>query len=88
MGSVLKVSFAGTPSPDGWSLSLAALDERGQGPRVWRLRAGKIEAVPVRVWAVDAQRAVLDGSLTESDRIVALGAHLLREGMAVWERQP
>jgi multidrug efflux pump subunit AcrA (membrane-fusion protein) len=63
-----------------------ALDERGQQAQVWRVRDGRTQAVPVRVIMLDDRTVRVAGVLQPDDRVVALGTHLLREGMTVRER--
>lgn len=97
LGSVVTTQFAlpgpGTTAPaDGassvatWRVPVGALDERAEGPRVWRVRDGKLEAVPVRVLRMDDRHAVVAAPLQAGERVVALGTHLLQPGMAVQER--
>ncbi|MFN3611702.1 MAG: efflux RND transporter periplasmic adaptor subunit [Tepidimonas sp.] len=95
LGSVVTTQFAlpGQPaaaasaSPVGtWRVPVGALDERAEGPRVWRVRDGKLDAVPVRVLRVDDRHAVVAAPLQAGERIVALGTHLLQPGMTVQER--
>ena len=96
LGSVVTTQFAlsGQPataaegaSPVGtWRVPVGALDERAEGPRIWRVRDGRLEAVPVRVLRVDDRHAVVAAPLQAGERVVALGTHLLQPGMAVQER--
>ncbi|TSE26514.1 Multidrug export protein AcrE [Tepidimonas sediminis] len=96
LGSVVSTQFAlpGRPaaaaestSPVGtWRVPVGALDERAEGPRVWRVRDGKLEAVPVRVLRLDDRHAVVAAPLQAGERVVALGTHLLQPGMTVQER--
>lgn len=88
LGSVVATRFAlpGAMSAEAlWQVPVGALDERGHGPRVWRLRDGRPEPVAVQVRAIDDRHAVVAGALQPNDRVVALGTHLLQEGMAVRE---
>lgn len=74
-------------SPVGiWRVPVGALDERAEGPRLWRVRDGRLQALPVRVLRVDDRHAVVAAALQTGERVVALGTHLLQEGMAVQER--
>lgn len=78
--------------PDGQSsthvgvqVPIGALFDAGKGPGVWVIN-GKPEKVtwrPVTVQRLDDDVARITGQLKQGDRIVALGAHLLREGAAV-----
>lgn len=88
LGSVVTVKFSshsGKAQP--WLVPISALDERGEGPRLWRIREGRLEPVPVAIEKLYDTNAQVAGDLTAGDRIVAVGTHLLREGMAVRERE-
>jgi RND family efflux transporter MFP subunit len=86
LGAVVRVRFDGAPLPAAaFALPVGALDERALGARVWRVREGRVQPVPVQVDAIDETRALVRGALAADDRIVALGTHLLTEGMAVRE---
>lgn len=86
LGAVLRTRFA---APDvnaaDFSVPIGALDERGQGPRVWRIREGRVEPVAVEVLALDGETARIRGPLAAGERVVALGTHLLSDNMAVRE---
>lgn len=89
LGAVVATRFAlapvGIAGSVAFAVPVAAIDERGQGARVWRVRDGHVESVAVQVIELDAGRAKVSGALSPDDRIVALGTHLLRPGMAVRE---
>lgn len=86
LGSVLRARFAGQPAGGAdFSVPIAAIDERGQGPRVWRVKDGLAAPVPVSVLTMDGQTARIRGPLSASDRVVALGTHLLTANMKVRE---
>lgn len=68
-----------------FSVPIGAIDERGQGPRVWRYQDGTVLPVPVTVLALDSETARIRGPLVSGERVVALGTHLLHEGMRVRE---
>jgi RND family efflux transporter MFP subunit len=94
LGSIVSTRFASVDTAPGaagqtaatpWRVPIGALDERGQGPRVWRVREGRLEPVPVRVVAVDDRQAVVVGDLQAHERVVALGTHLLKDDMRVRE---
>ena len=96
LGAVLRARFAAADRADAdgagtgavgidFRVPLGALDERGQGPRVWRFQEGAVPPVPVRVLALDGEYARIHGPLSAGEHIVALGTHLLHEGMAVRE---
>lgn len=89
LGSVVAVRFAvsgGTKPSPLWQVPVGALDERGRGPRVWRVREGRPEPVPVDVVSVDDRSATVSAPLQAGERVVALGTHLLKDGMTVRER--
>lgn len=89
LGSVISARFAPDQSAAEnpvWVVPVGALDERGQGPRVWRITEGKIDPVPVRILGIDDRQAQVAGALSADDTVVALGTQLLREGMTVRER--
>jgi RND family efflux transporter MFP subunit len=97
LGSVVATRFALPPANGGpstppqsplWRVPVGALDERGHGPRVWRLQDGQPQPVPVQIVAIDDRMATVAGALQPGDRLVALGAHLLKEGMQVRELTP
>lgn len=88
LGSVVATRFAlpGAMSAEAlWQVPVGALDERGHGPRVWRLRDRHPEPVAVQVRALDDRYAIVAGALQATDRVIALGTHLLQEGMTVRE---
>ncbi|MNQ23936.1 Multidrug resistance protein MdtA precursor [compost metagenome] len=86
LGAVLRTRFvAQDADASDFAVPIGALDERGQGPRVWRLREGRVVPVAVSVLALDGETARIRGPLAAGDRVVALGAHLLSEDMPVRE---
>lgn len=86
LGMVLRARFAAMAQEAGeFAVPLGALNERGEGPRLWRVEEGRVRAVPVTVLGTDGETARVRGPLAAGDRIVALGTHLLGEGMAVRE---
>lgn len=70
-----------------YRVPLSALDERGEGPRIWRLTNAGVEPVPIQVLALEGDTARVQTSLPPEARIVAVGGNLLRPGMAVRERR-
>ncbi len=67
---------------------LAALDERAEGARLWRVNNGLAEPIPVTVLALGSTHADIRSPLATGDRIVALGTHRLTPGLAVRELAP
>lgn len=86
LGAVVYARFHDrSASEEDFHVVLGAIDERGQGPRVWRFRDGRVAPVPVSVVAVEGETARIRGPLAAGDRIVILGTHLLTADMAVRE---
>jgi RND family efflux transporter MFP subunit len=89
LGAVQRARFVGQEGlASDFKVPIAAIDERAQGPRVWRFQDGRVAPVPVTVLAVDAESAHIRGPLATGDHIVALGTHLLHEDMPVRELKP
>jgi RND family efflux transporter MFP subunit len=87
LGGVVRVRFATAADDGGLAVPLGALDERAEGARVWQVVNGAVQPVPVEVVALDAETAHIRAKLAPGSRVVALGTHLLKSGMAVRERQ-
>ena len=64
---------------------LGALYDAGKGAGVWRIQGSpeQVAWVPVQVRQVADDTALVDGSLQQGDRVVALGVHLLHEGQTI-----
>jgi len=77
---------ADTPAGESaWSVPMGALYDAGKGPGVWLIRGqpAKVAWRPVAVQRLGDDVAVVTGQFKPGERIVALGAHLLREGETV-----
>lgn len=86
LGAVVRARFpAPAVAENVFMLPIGALSERGEGPRVWRLRDGVVGAVAVSVLSTDGDTVRVRGELAAGDTVVALGTHLLTEGMTVRE---
>lgn len=70
---------------DGLQVPVGALIDAGKGPGVWIINGNpaKVTWRPVTIMRVNDESANVTGRLTQGERIVALGAHLLREGEQV-----
>lgn len=91
LGTVVRLSLEqATPGSTSavQRVPLGALDERSDGPRVWRVVDGLAQPVPVDVLALDAHHARIRSPLATGDRVIALGTHRLTPGMAVRELVP
>lgn len=64
---------------------IGALYDGGKGAGVWRIQGSpeQVAWVPVQIRRLSDDDALVDGSLQQGDRVVALGAHLLHEGQAI-----
>ena len=69
----------------GLRVPIGSLFDAGKGPGVWVIAGepAKVSWRAVKVQHLDDDGAYIAGSLKQSDRIVALGTHLLREGELV-----
>lgn len=88
LGSVVRLQLGApgaAPAGQDQQVPLAALDERADGPRLWRVVDGKAEPVPVKVIELGASQARIQSPLAVGDKVVALGTHRLTPGMAVRE---
>jgi RND family efflux transporter MFP subunit len=66
------------------AVPLSSLHDGGAGPGVWVVKAGRVTFRPVQVAALGEESAsIAGGALAPGDRVVALGAQLLREGVPV-----
>jgi hypothetical protein len=97
LGSVAKVNLihASPTTPASTSLQktlltvpIAALDERGQGPQIWVISDGTAQPVTVKLVSLNAETAVIETDLALGTKVIALGTHLLKPGMAVREIAP
>jgi RND family efflux transporter MFP subunit len=81
----IEIPDGSVPTPDGLQVPIGALFDAGKGPGVWAISGtpAKVSWQPVVVQRVDDDNARVAGQLKRGDKIVALGAHLLREGEPV-----
>ncbi len=87
LGTVVRVALAADDAGSAaWRVPLSALDERGDGPRVWRVTDGRVNALGVDVVGLSGPDVKIIGALAPEDRVVALGTHLLHDDMPVRER--
>jgi RND family efflux transporter MFP subunit len=83
--ATIRVPEPASAMVGGVDVPVAALIDVGKGPGVWIVQGepAKVSWRGVAVQGMDDDHARVTGSLAAGDRIVALGAHLLREGEAV-----
>jgi RND family efflux transporter MFP subunit len=87
LGTTVSIRIPNGPASTQHDLEvpIGALFDAGKGPGVWVIdgEPAKVTWRPVDVQHLDDDGARIAGRLKEGDRIVALGAHLLREGERV-----
>ena len=87
LGATVTIRIANGHSAEQGDLQVpvGALFDAGKGPGVWVINGNpaKVTWRPVSVQRVSDEGARVAGRLKQGDRIVALGAHLLREGEQV-----
>jgi len=87
LGTTVSVALADdhTAVQGGVQVPIGALFDAGHGPGVWIISGepAKVSWRPVTVLHLDDDGARVTAALEQGDRIVALGAHLLREGEQV-----
>jgi RND family efflux transporter MFP subunit len=76
---------ASASAPGGLRVPIGALFDAGKGQGVWVIQGepAKVSWRPVTVQRLDDDSARVAGQLKQGERIVAIGAHLLREGETV-----
>lgn len=81
----IQIPDARTAAQDGLRVPIGSLIDAGKGPGVWVIEGepSKVSWRAVKVQRLDDDGAYIAGQLKQGDRIVALGAHLLREGEQV-----
>ncbi|AKS42055.1 efflux RND transporter periplasmic adaptor subunit [Wenzhouxiangella marina] len=84
LGSVVRVALdLAEGGPRLLQVPIGAINERGQGAQVWQIVEGRAHAVPVELLDLDQEHARIMAELPEGAEVIALGTHLLHEGMAV-----
>ncbi|MFJ2464404.1 efflux RND transporter periplasmic adaptor subunit [Pseudomonas sp. NPDC087615] len=80
----LAIEEGSTPEPT-LQVPIAAVFDPGKGPGVWVISGSpaKVTWRPVQVLGLSDDSARVTGNLNVGEQIVALGAHLLRDGEAV-----
>ncbi|MGO4701160.1 efflux RND transporter periplasmic adaptor subunit [Dyella sp. 2RAB6] len=81
----IQIPDGHTSTQGGLQVPMGSLFDAGKGPGVWVITGepGKVSWRPVTVQHLDDDSARIAGQLKQGDRVVALGAHLLREGEPV-----
>ncbi|MFV3402673.1 efflux RND transporter periplasmic adaptor subunit [Pseudomonas sp. NY15463] len=92
LGTTITVNISDSQSAPSNALQvpIAALYDAGHGPGIWRIdgQPTHVTWTPVSVQSLDDERARVSGALKPGEQIVALGAHLLRDGQPVRLAEP
>ena len=82
---VIQIPDGHSSGQEGSQVPIGALFDAGKGPGVWVIHGDPalVSWRPVAVQRIDDAGANVAGQLKQGERIVALGAHLLREGEQV-----
>jgi RND family efflux transporter MFP subunit len=82
---ILRIPVAHAAINGGVQVPIGALFDAGKGPGVWVIQGApaKVSWLPVTVLSLRDDHANVASQLKQGARIVALGAHLLREGEPV-----
>jgi len=88
LGATVNIQIAEAPAvaQDGWSVPMGALYDAGKQPGIWIVQGSpaKVSWRPVTVLSLGEDHAqVAAQQLKQGERVVALGAHLLRDGQLV-----
>ncbi|MEN5043903.1 efflux RND transporter periplasmic adaptor subunit [Pseudomonas koreensis] len=86
LGSTVTLQIAGSrANAQVLQVPLAAVYDPGKGPGLWVIAGNpaKVNWRPVQILGVSDDIARVDGELKVGEQVVALGAHLLREGEEV-----
>lgn len=86
LGEVVQTRFTleQAPAEARFRVPVAALDERGDEPRLWRIVEGEAQPLAVTLHRMTREHAWVSGEGLEAGReVIGLGTHLLTPGMAV-----
>ncbi|HWU32731.1 MAG TPA: efflux RND transporter periplasmic adaptor subunit, partial [Marmoricola sp.] len=87
LGSTVTVDISGGAhaSADDVQVPIGAVLDAGEGPGVWLVSGTPTKVLwrPVSVRRVDDENMYVSGAIEQGDRVVALGAQLMRDGERV-----
>ena len=87
LGSTVMIRIAEYQSGEASALQVpvSALYDKGNGPGVWVVRGepARVNWQAVSIQQLDSETAFVSAKLNSNERIVTLGAHLLRDGQPV-----
>src|SRR5439155_6649056 len=82
LGSTISVQISNGRSAPALQVPIGAIFDPGKGPGVWLVQGEtpRVTWRAVQIAGLSSEAASVVGNLEAGDRVVALGAHLLREG--------
>jgi RND family efflux transporter MFP subunit len=82
LGSTISVRIADAGSAQSVQVPIGAIFDSGKGAGVWLVQGDspRVTWRPVQIASLSEASASVRGNLKTGDRVIALGAHLLREG--------
>jgi len=82
LGSTVSLQISNGRSASALQVPIGAIFDPGKGPGVWLLQGEtpRVTWRAVQIAGLSGEAASVIGNLEAGDRVVALGAHLLREG--------
>lgn len=85
LGATVSIQIPDGNATNSMQVPIGSLFDEGKGSGVWVINGepAKVSWRPVSVQRLDDESAHITGQIKQGDRIVALGAHLLREGVQV-----
>jgi RND family efflux transporter MFP subunit len=83
LGSVVRIALDRERPVSVLQVPIAAINERGEGAQVWRIIDGQARPIPVELVDLDGEHARIVSELEPGDAVIALGTHLLQDGMPV-----
>lgn len=83
LGSVVRIAVDREVSDQVLQVPIGALNERGQGAQLWVIDADQARSLPAEVVSLDGEFAYVIAGLEPGDQVIALGTHLLQDGMPV-----
>ena len=84
LGAVVRVDLdLGAGGPPLLQVPIGAINERGEGPQVWRIVEGRARPFQVTLIDVAPESARILADLPPDAEVIAIGTHLLESGMPV-----
>src|SRR5947208_452289 len=82
LGSTISIQISNGRTAPALQVPVGAIFDPGKGPGVWLVEdeTPRVTWRAVRIAGLSSEAASVVGNLKAGDRVVALGAHLLREG--------